>query len=111
MGRTDPQALMSKRVEAATKAMDVSKQIVRRSVNFDDDKLLRKLLSKGLKHDESWLASYEEYCTARGVSKRDQRHHDKDFVATFIEQNLANSISKDWAEDHRTRKKAKKERG
>merc|ERR1712137_1093549 len=88
---------MSKRVEAATKAMDVSKQIVRRSVNFDDDKLLRKLLSKGLKRDEAWLASYEEYCTARGVSKRDQRHHDKDFVATFIEQNLANSISKDWA--------------
>mmetsp|Transcript_5187 Transcript_5187/g.9794 ORF Transcript_5187/g.9794 Transcript_5187/m.9794 type:complete len:844 (+) Transcript_5187:227-2758(+) len=112
--RTDPQALMSKRVEAATKAMDVSKQIVRRSVNFDDDKLLRKLLSKGLKRDEAWLASYEEYCTARGVSKRDQRHHDKDFVATFIEQNLANSISKDWAKKiiyaHDGDKKEKKDK-
>merc|ERR1712008_175036 len=56
------------------------------------------LLSKGLKYDESWVASYEEYCTARGVvSKRDHRHHDKDFVATFIEQNLAHGINKDWA--------------
>jgi len=95
--KTDPQALMSKRVEAATKAMDVSKQIVRRSVNFEDDKLLRKLLSKGLKHDKHWQTSYQEYCSARGVTEHDQKHQDRDFIATFIEQNLANSINQEWA--------------
>lgn len=95
--KTDPQALMSKRVEAATKAMDVSKQIVRRSVNFEDDKLLRRLLLKGLKYDKQWQTSYQEYCSARGVTEHDQKHQDKDFIATFIEQNLANSINQDWA--------------
>mmetsp|Transcript_132696 Transcript_132696/g.322448 ORF Transcript_132696/g.322448 Transcript_132696/m.322448 type:complete len:1090 (-) Transcript_132696:15-3284(-) len=95
--KSDPQALMSKRVEAATKAMDVSKQIVRRSVNFEDDRLLRRLLSKGLKHDKQWQAAYQEYCTARGVTEHDQRLQDKDFIATFIEQNLASSINQEWA--------------
>lgn len=122
--QTDPQALMSKRVEAATKAMDVSKQIVRRSVNFDDDKLLRRLLAKGLKHDKQWQSSYQEYCTARGVvSEHDQKLQDKDFIATFIEQNLASSINQEWAKKiiwsqpsdagekkEKKEKKAKKER-
>jgi hypothetical protein len=43
--KSDAQALMSKRVEAATRAMDVSKQIVRRSLDFQDDKRLRKVLT------------------------------------------------------------------
>merc|ERR1719468_623354 len=75
---------------------------------------LANSISEGLKRDEAWLASYEEYCAARGVSKHDQRQHDKDFVATFIEQNLANSISKDWAKKiiyaHDSDKKEKKEK-
>merc|ERR1719282_1970387 len=95
--KTDPQALMSKRVEAATKAMDVSKQIVRRSINFEDEKFLRKLMSKGLKHDKQWQTAYQEFCQARGVSEVDQKMQDKDFIATFIERNLANSINQDWA--------------
>lgn len=95
--RTDPQALMSKRVEAATRAMDVSKQIVRRTINFEDEKFLKKLLAKGLKHDRTWQTAYEEYCTSRGVADLDFKKQDKDFVATFIERNLANSINQEWA--------------
>jgi len=95
--RQDAQALMSKRVEAATKAMDVSKQIVRRSVNFDDEKLLRKLLKSGLKNDKAWLQAYQEYCTSRGIAEMEPKNQNKDFVASFIERNLANSIHEDWA--------------
>lgn len=97
ISRADPQALMSKRVEAATKAMDVSKQIVRRSINFDDEKLLRRLLVKGLKHDKKWQEVYQEYCTGRGIVDMDQKNQNKDFVANFIERNLANFINEDWA--------------
>lgn len=95
--KSDPQTLMSKRVEAATKAMDISKQIVRRSINFEDEKFLKKLLTKGLKHDKTWQTAYTEYCSASGVAMDDQQKQDKDFVATFIERNLANSINQDWA--------------
>merc|ERR1712113_1230867 len=88
---------MTKRVEAATKAMDASKQIVRRSVNFEDDKLMRKLISKGLKYDKQWQVAYQDYCSARGVVGGDMQNHDKEFTATFIERNLAGSIDQDWA--------------
>merc|ERR1712048_406201 len=82
--KSDPQALMSKRVEAATKAMDVSKQIVRRSVNFDDEKLMRKLIAKGMKHDEKWQIAFREHCASRGVGENDHKSQDKEFIATFI---------------------------
>merc|ERR1712187_99299 len=95
--KTDPQALMSKRVEAATKAMDVSKQIVRRSINFEDEKFLRKLLAKGIKYDKQWQTAYQEYCASRGVGETDQKSQDKEFVATFIERNLPTSINYGWA--------------
>eukprot|EP00811_Abedinium_folium_P005395 NODE_14970_length_1075_cov_5.448312.p2 GENE.NODE_14970_length_1075_cov_5.448312~~NODE_14970_length_1075_cov_5.448312.p2 ORF type:complete len:163 (-),score=65.49 NODE_14970_length_1075_cov_5.448312:51-539(-) len=116
---SDPVALMSKRVEAATKAMDVSKQIVRRSINFDDEKFLRKLVSKGLKRDRVWQTAYTEYCSSHSVVDGDVKKQDKDFVATFIERNLANSINQDWAkkimystggDDEKRDKKDKKEK-
>jgi len=98
LGRNpDAQALMSKRVEAATKAMNVSKQIVRRSVNFEDEKLLRKLLTKGLKHDKQWQQAYQDYCTNRGIADTDHKNQNKEFVANFLENNLAGSINEDWA--------------
>jgi len=116
----DAQALMSKRVEAATYAMDVSKQIVRRSINFEDEKFLRKLLKKGLKEDKQWQAAFREYCTSRGVSAdADPKGLDKDFIATFIERNLFNSITSDWAKkiidnkddpDEKKEKKDKKDK-
>merc|ERR1719215_2369101 len=89
---------MNKRVEAATKAMDISKQIVLRSVNFNDEKLLRKLLTKGLKGDVEWQEAYQDYCQSRGIADTDHKNQNKDFVADFIEKNLANSINKDWAQ-------------
>merc|ERR1712060_682810 len=93
---TDPQALMSKRVEAATQAMEVSKMIARRSVNFDDEKLMRKLISKGLKFDRQWNTAYTEYCATRGVKQGDEKSQSKDFIANFIERNLANAINQEW---------------
>jgi len=95
--KSDPQALMSKRVEAATKAMDVNKQIVRRSINFDDEKALRKIMAKGMKHDTQWQAAFREYVYSRGLGMMDHRMMDKDSLVTFIERNLVNSISQDWA--------------
>lgn len=91
-------SLMNKRVEAATKAMDISKQIVLRSVNFGDEKLLRKLLTKGLKGDSEWQEAYQDYCTSRGIADTDHKNQNKEFVADFIEKHLANSINKDWAQ-------------
>merc|ERR1712048_1177672 len=78
-------------------AMDVSKQIVRRSVNSEDEKLMRKLIAKGLEHDQKWQLAFQEYCASRGVGENDQRSQDKEFIATFIERNLANSINEEWA--------------
>jgi len=108
---------MTKRVEAATKALDVSKQIVRRSVNFDDEKLMRKLISKGIRHDKDWHSAFQQYCAARGVGELDPRSQDKEFIATFIERNLANSINKEWAKkiiysdpNEKKQKKEKKEK-
>mmetsp|Transcript_9917 Transcript_9917/g.26195 ORF Transcript_9917/g.26195 Transcript_9917/m.26195 type:complete len:952 (-) Transcript_9917:273-3128(-) len=96
--KTDAQALMSKRVEAATRAMDASKQIVRRLINFEDDKFLRKLMKKGLQYDKQWQTSYEEYCTSRGLPRdANFKMLDKESIATFIERNMANSINQDWA--------------
>lgn len=111
--KSDPQALMSKRVEAATYAMDVSKQIVRRSINFEDEKFLRKLLKRGLKEDKQWQAAWKEYCVSRGAQDADPKSHDKEFVATFIERNLFNSMTEDWAKriiDNKDKKKEKKEK-
>merc|ERR1712066_150429 len=94
--QTDPQALMSKRVEAAAQAMAVSKMIARRTVNFDDERLMRKLISKGLKHDKQWEAAYLEYCSSHGVLQGDEKSQSKEFIGNFIERNLANSINQDW---------------
>jgi len=96
--KSDPSQLMSKRVEAATRAMDVSRQIVRRSVNFEDEKFLRKLLAKGLKKDRTFSLAYTDFCNGRGSKEEDYKNQDRDFVATFIERNLANSINEDWAQ-------------
>mmetsp|Transcript_62929 Transcript_62929/g.135125 ORF Transcript_62929/g.135125 Transcript_62929/m.135125 type:complete len:234 (-) Transcript_62929:88-789(-) len=105
---------MTKRVEAATKAMDISKQIVRRSVNLEDEKLMRKLINKGIKKDKDWHSAFQEYCAARGVGALDQKSHDKEFIATFIERNLANSINQEWAKkiiySNPNEKKEKKEK-
>merc|ERR1711972_382663 len=96
--KSDAHALMSKRVEAATRAMDVSKQIVRRSLDFQDDKRLRKVLKKGLEHDKSWQAAYKEFCKSKGLSaESDHKALDKDSLATFIERNMATSINEEWA--------------
>jgi len=94
--KSDPRELMSKRVEAATRAMNVSKQIVRRSINFDDEKFLRRLLAKGLKHDRAFNSAYEEFCRSKGIRDLDKKQ-DRDTVATFLERNLASSINADWA--------------
>merc|ERR1719281_1057389 len=95
---TDPQVLMQRRVEAAHKAMDVSKQIVRRSINFSDDKFMKKLVAKGLKHDKAWATAYSEYCVSKGISETDPKKQDKDMISTFVERNLANSINQEWAQ-------------
>jgi hypothetical protein len=95
---TDPQVLMQRRVEAAHKAMDVSKQIVRRSINFSDDKFMKKLVAKGLKHDKTWATAYSEYCVSKGVTDQDPKKQDKDMISTFVERNLANSINQEWAQ-------------
>merc|ERR1719161_697548 len=95
---TDPQVLMQRRVEAAHKAMDVSKQIVRRSINFSDDKFMKKLVAKGLKHDKKWQEAYSEYCVSKGVTDTDPKKQDKDMISTFVERNLANSINQEWAQ-------------
>lgn len=93
---SDPSRLMSKRVEAATRAMDVSKQIVRRSINFDNEKFLRKILAKGLKHDKTFSVAYSEFCNSRGISEQDHRKQSRETVATFIERNLAACINEEW---------------
>merc|ERR1712072_672330 len=91
--KTDPSLLMSKRVEAATRAMDVSKQIVRRSINFEDEKFLRKLLGKGLKHDKTFSVAYSEFCSSRGIADQDYKKQDRETVATFMERNFGNCIN------------------
>merc|ERR1712217_807733 len=95
--KSDPKLLTSKRVEAATRAMDVAIQFARRSIDFDDERFLRKLLAKGLKHDKQWAGAYSDFCAAKGISENDYKKHDKDAVAAFIERNLASSINEDWA--------------
>merc|ERR1711948_50646 len=95
--KSDQEALTAKRVEAATKAMDISKQIVRRSVNFEDEKLMRKLISKGIRHDKGWHSAFQRYCATRGVGELDLKSQDKEFITTFIERNLANFINQEWA--------------
>merc|ERR1712137_943276 len=96
--KLDPQALMSKRVEAATQAMAVSKMVARRTVNFDDERLMRKLISKGLKHDKQWEAAYLEYCSSHGVVQGDEKGQSKEFIGNFIERNLGNSINNEWVQ-------------
>merc|ERR1712139_237411 len=93
VAQTDPQVLMQRRVEAAHKAMDVSKQIVRRSINFSDEKFMKKLVAKGLKHDKTWATAYQEYCVSKGITDTDPKKQDKDMISTFVERNLANSIN------------------
>lgn len=113
-----PQALMSKRVEAATRAMDVSKQIVRRSINFEDEKLLRRLMAKGLKHDSQWQTAYGDFCKQQNVTDSDHMKLDKALICIFIERNMAGSINQEWAkkiiyggnEDKKEKKKDKKDK-
>jgi hypothetical protein len=116
--KSDPKLLTSKRVEAATRAMDVAIQFARRSIDFDDEKFLRKLLAKGLKHDEQWSAAYADFCATKGIVSSDHKKHDKDAVASFIERNLASSINEHWAkkviyganDEDKKEKKYKKEK-
>eukprot|EP00913_Durusdinium_trenchii_P027588 g25876.t1 len=71
--KPDPQALISKRVEAATRAADVAKQVLRRQIDFQDEEKLRKLLIKGLKHDQQWSAAYQdqkETCSLRVMTEQ-----------------------------------------
>merc|ERR1711879_1116550 len=75
--KSDPQVLMSKRVEAATRAMEIAKQVVRRTINFDDDRFLRKLIKTGLQEDEKWKTAYQDFCSARGVSDGKPKNQDK----------------------------------
>lgn len=96
--KSDPVALTSKRVEAASRAMDVAIQFARRSVDFSDEKFLRKILGKGLKHDKQWSTAYSDFCAAKGISESDHKKHDKEAIASFIERNLASSIGEDWAQ-------------
>ncbi|CAK9058337.1 unnamed protein product [Durusdinium trenchii] len=118
--KPDPQALISKRVEAATRAADVAKQVLRRQIDFQDEEKLRKLLIKGLKHDQQWSAAYQEYCSMRRVSPDAVLNANREFMATFVEQNLPNSINTEWAQkvihskdkkDKKEDKKEKKEKG
>eukprot|EP00933_Yihiella_yeosuensis_P015325 TRINITY_DN13404_c0_g2_i1.p1 TRINITY_DN13404_c0_g2~~TRINITY_DN13404_c0_g2_i1.p1 ORF type:complete len:899 (-),score=251.91 TRINITY_DN13404_c0_g2_i1:432-3128(-) len=113
------EALMSKRVEAATRAAEVAKQAIRRSVNFDDEKLLRTLLKKGFQKDQLWQDAYEDYCNARKVQAdlATAASMDKKFIATFVEQNIPNYINSEWArkvlnptEADKKEKKEKKDR-
>lgn len=108
----DPKALISKRVEAATRAADVAKQVLRRQIDFEDEEKLRKLLLKGLKYDKQWSAAYQEYCVLRRVSPEAVLSAGKEFMATFVEQNLPNSINTEWAQKviHSKDKKEKKEK-
>eukprot|EP00434_Breviolum_minutum_P004134 symbB.v1.2.003644.t1/scaffold203.1/size271217/36 len=109
--KPDPQALISKRVEAATRAADVAKQVLRRQIDFEDEEKLRKLLLKGLKCDKQWQTAYQEYCTLRRVSPESVLNAGREFMATFVEQNLPNSINTEWAQKviHSKDKKEKKE--
>lgn len=103
--------MMSKRVEAATRAMDISKQIVKRSINFEDEKLLRKLLKNGLKNDKQWMSYYKELCSSRGLpTDHDPKKLEKDVVANFIEKNMPNSINQDWAKKIIYKEKGKKDK-
>merc|ERR1712151_1329934 len=66
--------------------------------NFEDEKLLRKLISKGVKHDKQWEAAYKEYCSSRGVAQGEEKSQPVKFIATFIERNLGNSINQEWVQ-------------
>eukprot|EP00438_Fugacium_kawagutii_P021826 Skav232617 [mRNA] locus=scaffold1260:12482:32717:+ [translate_table: standard] len=64
----DPQTLISKRVEAATRAADVAKQVLRRQIDFEDEEMLRKLVLKGVKSDKQWAAAYQALSAAIELS-------------------------------------------
>ncbi|CAJ1395640.1 unnamed protein product [Effrenium voratum] len=96
--KQDPHALISKRIEAASAAAEIAKQVLRRQIDFEDEEKLRKLLIKGCKYDQDWLKAYQEYCSRRRVSPDAVLTAPREFMATFVEQNLPNSINLEWAQ-------------
>eukprot|EP00928_Gymnodinium_smaydae_P087160 TRINITY_DN71487_c0_g1_i1.p1 TRINITY_DN71487_c0_g1~~TRINITY_DN71487_c0_g1_i1.p1 ORF type:complete len:869 (+),score=170.77 TRINITY_DN71487_c0_g1_i1:121-2727(+) len=109
--KTDAQALVARKNEAAARANEISKQIVRRAINFDDNKLLRKLMSKGMKHDKQWLTAYQEHCAAKNLAPDGElKKLGKDVLISFIEKHMVNSIHEDWAKKIMHPDPAKKEK-
>ncbi|CAE7672404.1 unnamed protein product [Symbiodinium pilosum] len=45
--------------QAATRAADVAKQVLRRQIDDEDEVKLRKLLIKGLKHERGWAVAFQ----------------------------------------------------
>ncbi|CAE7275021.1 unnamed protein product [Symbiodinium sp. CCMP2592] len=111
--KADPQALISKRVEAATRAADVAKQVLRRQIDFEDEAKIRKLLIKGLKHEPDWAVAFQDFCNRRRVAPEAAVvNAPREFITTFVQENLPNSINTEWAQKviHGKDKKEKKDK-
>mmetsp|Transcript_31611 Transcript_31611/g.73733 ORF Transcript_31611/g.73733 Transcript_31611/m.73733 type:complete len:772 (-) Transcript_31611:69-2384(-) len=95
---TDPETLMSKRVQAATHADELNRQAVRRlfpNLDFQDEVTLRKLLGKGLKKDPTWAEAYKTYCNMHNMSAN-PKAQTKQFITNFLERHLVNWEQQEW---------------
>eukprot|EP00397_Hematodinium_sp_SG-2012_P018240 GEMP01018680.1.p1 GENE.GEMP01018680.1~~GEMP01018680.1.p1 ORF type:complete len:815 (+),score=198.93 GEMP01018680.1:202-2646(+) len=93
--------MMTKKVKAATKATELNRRLIRRSISWDED-TLRKLMKVGLKKDMVWRESWNICCQSYGwytTEERLPKKHSHETLTRFIEANLGEVLSRDWLKE------------
>jgi len=93
--------VLTKKVKAATKATELNRRLIRRSISWDED-TLRKLMKVGLKKDMVWRESWNIFCQSSGLfttDERDPKKHTVDSLTGFIEANLGEVLCRDWVKE------------
>lgn len=93
--------VLTKKVKASTKATELNRRLIRRSISWDED-TLRKLMKVGLKKDMVWRESWNIFCQSSGLytpDERDPKKHTSDSLTGFIEANLGEVLSRDWVKE------------
>jgi len=90
-----------KRVTAASRASELNRRLIRRSISWDED-TLRKLMKVGLKKDMVWRESWNFFCQSSGwcsIEERLPKTHTHETLTRFIEANLGEVLGRDWLKE------------
>lgn len=94
--KTGPKVLEAKKTAAAAIAMKASREMLRRIVNFDNERVLRKLVKAGTRQNRQWTSAWKEHCASSKVADADPKKVNIVVVTTFLDRQLAKHIDEDW---------------